>query len=191
MHHEETKKAVEKLTSQVKELTEALRNSPGVPADGAGVTSSRRRTRVRDTASSHQEEQQETPKWKMLMQKLPMPLPLRSKKELVDLHRHLGGTNGEQAKAHVRAFLLEIARVSNPIPSSYKRSLSGFSVMNVVHETDERRCSVFCHQANLRASKSTGTRSDNSLVQCVTAALLDRYCLVPQMSFRDKVYILN
>jgi hypothetical protein len=80
MHHEATKKAIEDLTAQVTLLTEALRNLPSVPADGGGVTSSRRRTRVRDTGLSQQEEHQskETPKWEMLMQNLPMPLPLRS-----------------------------------------------------------------------------------------------------------------
>jgi hypothetical protein len=130
MHHEATKKAIDDLTSQVTLLTEALKNSPSVPADGGGVTSSRRRTRVRDTGSSQQEEHQseETPKWKMLMQNLPMSLPLRSKKQLLDLHSHLGGTNGAQAKANVREFLLEIARVSSPILSSHKRSSSGFSI---------------------------------------------------------------
>ncbi len=41
------------------------------------------------------------------------------------------------------------------------------------------------HQANVRSSKST--RSPNAIVQCVSAALLDRYCLVPHLSMQDKV----
>jgi hypothetical protein len=128
MHHETTQKALEDLVSKVESLTAAVSALTNVPADAAaGGASSRRRTRVQVTSSqADQPSSEETPRWKILMKNLPMPLPLRSKQQLIDLHSHLGGSSGGQAKARVREFLMEIARVNQRI-LSFQQPFSSFS----------------------------------------------------------------
>jgi hypothetical protein len=122
MHHEETRSTIDRLTSSVEALKSAYEKLQSAPTDAAGSVSSRRRPRL--PPSGQYEQQPEIPKWKTLMAKLPMPLPLRSKQQLIDLHRHLGGSEAGKVKKDVKEFLLEVARVSRnflPSPSIYSR----------------------------------------------------------------------
>ena len=109
MHHESTRSAIDGLRSSVDALKSALERLPSAPTDAAGSVSSRRRPRPPVTGQD--EQQPETPKWTTLMAKLPMRLPLRSKQQLIDLHRHLGGSSADKVKKNVKEFLLEVARV--------------------------------------------------------------------------------
>ncbi len=116
MHHEETRSAIDRLTSSVDALKSVLEKLPSAPTDAAGAVSSRRRPRL--PVSGQDEQQPEIPKWKTLMAKLPMRLPLRSKQQLIDLHRHLGGSKADKVKRNVKEFLLEVSRVRrNFLPS--------------------------------------------------------------------------